>query len=417
MAEFIWRAIERSGRTQHGRLDAANAPQAALQLRSRGLVPVSIEAAGAAPAAGAGGVGGAAGSSPWSLSIGRKASISAPDILSVTTELSIMLRAGLPLAHALRLLLDMGHKPALRSLIQEILDDVKGGAPLSRALARHHPLFSEFYVSMVRAGEAGGQLAVALERLVGHMERIAAMRENVVSAATYPAILLGVSVISVIGMIGFVVPQFEKLFVDLGDAIPFATRMVLMLSRVFRDWGVLIAIVTALAVWAGWRWAHTPAGHTWLQGRLLRLPLVGKLLLDFQLTVFSRTMGTLVGGGVSLLAAIDIAISTVTSPPVRQALLGMAPSIKVGGRLAQALSDTRQFEPLAVNLVRVGEETGRLGPMLLELAQLLDRRVETGVRRLLTLLEPALILLLGGLIATIIVSILLGILAINDLAV
>jgi general secretion pathway protein F len=414
MAEFIWRAIERSGRTQHGRLEAASAPQAALQLRSRGLVPLSIEAA-------AGAVAGPADSGPqprrWSLSLRGGASISGKDILSVTTELSIMLRAGLPLAYALRLLLEMGHKPALRTLLQEVLDDVKGGAPLSRALASHGDYFSEFYVSMVRAGEAGGQLAVVLERLVGHMERIAAMRENVVSAATYPAILLGVSVLSVIGMIGFVVPQFEKLFADLGDAIPFATRIVLMLSHVFRDWGLLIGIVVTVAIWAGSRWARTPAGHASLQTRLLRLPLVGKLLRDFQLTVFARTMGTLVGGGVSLLAAIEIAISTVTSPPVRRAMLGMAPAIKGGSRLAQALADTRQFEPLAVNLVRVGEETGKLGPMLLEVAQVLDRRVETGVRRLLTLLEPALILLLGGLIAAIIVSILLGILAINDLAV
>ena len=414
MAEFIWRAIERSGRTQHGRLDAASAPQAALQLRSRGLVPLSIEAAGSA-------VEGAAASGPkskpWTMAMRSGTSISSKDILSVTTELSIMLRAGLPLAYALRLLLEMGHKPALRTLLQEVLDDVKGGATLSRALARHGSHFSEFYVSMVRAGEAGGQLAVVLERLVGHMERIAAMRENVVSAATYPAILLAVSVLSVIGMIGFVVPQFEKLFADLGDAIPFATRIVLMLSHLLRDWGLLIGIIAIAGTWAGFRWAHTPIGHARLQARLLRLPLVGKLLRDFQLTVFARTMGTLVGGGVSLLAAIEIAISTVTSPPVRQAMLGMAPAIKGGGRLAQSLSDTRQFEPLAINLVRVGEETGKLGPMLLEVAQLLDRRVETGVRRLLTLLEPALILLLGGLIATIIVSILLGILAINDLAV
>ena len=411
MAEFLWRAIERSGRTQQGRLEAPNAPQAASQLRSRGLVPVSIEAASAQS------LGNPAPSAPLSLKLRRRAGITSKDILSITTELSIMLRAGLPLAYALRLLLEMGHSPALHSLLQQVLDDVKGGAPLSRALARHDAQFSEFYVSMVRAGEAGGQLAVVLERLVGHMERLAAMRENVVSAATYPAILLGVSVISVIGMIGFVVPQFEKLFADLGDAIPFATKVVLMLSHVFRQWGLLIGIVVALLVLAGYRWSHTPGGHAALQGRLLRLPLIGKLLLDFQLTVFARTMGTLVGGGVSLLAAIEIAQATVTSPPVRQAMLGMAPSIKGGGRLAQALADTRQFEPLAVNLVRVGEETGRLGPMLLEVAQLLDRRVETGVRRLLTLLEPALILLLGGLIATIIVSILLGILAINDLAV
>ena len=414
MAEFVWRASDASGRTQHGRVDAPSAPQAALQLRSRGLIPLSIE--GSEPGLRDSGAG-QKGSSQWSMSLRRSAAISGKDILSVTTELSIMLRAGLPLAYALRLLLEMGHKPALRTLLQDVLDDVKGGAPLSRALARHGAQFSEFYVSMVRAGEAGGQLAVVLERLVVHMERIAAMRETVVSAATYPAILLGVSVLSVIGMIGFVVPQFEKLFADLGDAIPFATRIVLMLSHVFRQWGLLIGIVAVVAVWAGTRWARTSAGHATLQRRLLGLPLVGRLLRDFQLTVFARTMGTLVGGGVSLLAAIEIAISTVTSPPVRQAMLGMAPTIKTGGRLAQALADTRQFEPLAVNLVRVGEETGKLGPMLLEVAQLLDRRVETGVRRLLTLLEPALILLLGGLIATIIVSILLGILAINDLAV
>jgi general secretion pathway protein F len=414
MAEFIWRAIEPSGKTQHGRLEAPSASQATLQLRSRGLVPVSVEAAAGAdveptqPAAARPAI---------SFSLRRGERITGKDILNVTSELSIMLRAGLPLAYALRLLLDMGHKPALRVLLQEVLDDVKGGAPLSRALARHGAQFSEFYVSMVRAGEAGGQLAVVLERLVAHMERIAEMRENVVSAATYPAILLGVSVVSVIGMIGFVVPQFEKLFVDLGDAIPFATKAVLVLSRVFREWGLLIAILVALVVVGALRWSRTPTGHASLQTRLLKLPLVGSLLLDFQLTVFARTLGTLVGGGVSLLAAIEIAISTVSSPPVRRALLGMAPAIKGGGRLAQALSDTKQFEPLAVNLVRVGEETGRLGPMLLELAKLLDRRVETGVRRLLTLLEPALILLLGGLIATIIVSILLGILSINDLAV
>ena len=414
MTEFIWRAVERSGRRQQGRLEARDVLQAALQLRSRGLTPVSIDAVTSATPEGGSQQ---TRSSRWSVTARRKAAVTSKDILSVTTELSLMLRSGLPLAQALRLLLDMGHDPALHQLLQQVLDDVKGGAPLSRALARHHPLFSEFYISMVRAGEAGGQLALVLERLVAHMERIAAMRESVVSAATYPAILLGISLISVIGMLGFVVPQFEKLFVDLGDALPLATRGVLMLSRFLREWGLLLTILTVLAAWSGLRWARTVAGHASLQRCLLKLPLVGRLLLDFQLTVFARTMGTLVSGGVSLLSAIDIAISTVTSPPVRHGLLRMAPLIKGGGRLAQALSETAQFEPLAVNLIRVGEETGRLGPMLLELAQLLDRRVETKVRRLLTLLEPALILMLGALIAAIIVSILLGILTINDLAV
>jgi general secretion pathway protein F len=413
MAEFAWRAADSSGRITEGRIEAATQLVAARQLRDRGLVPVSIQdGATLAPV------------SSSALSAARPAAgrrdkgpVTQADVLALTSELSIMLRAGLALASALRVLIDMSHKPSVARMLQQVLDDVKGGAPLSRALARERQLFGEFYLNMIRSGEASGELSSVLARLVEHMERLRALRESVVSATIYPVILLAVAVISLIAMLGFVVPQFEKLFTDLGDALPLATRIVMRAGQIFRNWGLEIAVGVGLAGWLLMRWLRSPSGAAWWQTWILRVPLFGRLMLKFQLNLFARTLGTLLGNGVPMLTALNIATETIGNQVLRQALASVAPSVKEGGRLVDGLSATGIFEPLAINLVRVGEETGRIGPMMLELANILNREVETGIRRTLTLIEPLLIIVLGLLIAGIIVSIMLGILSINDLAV
>ncbi len=416
MPEFDWRAVGADGRAASGRLDAASPAQVVLQLRQRGLVPVAVQAAGAEGSATSARPGGAAPTAAPRPSLGQRRGVTRADVLALTNELAIMLRAGLPLAYALRVLVDMNTRPALQALLQQVLDDVKGGAPLSRALARHGALFGEFHVQMVRAGEAAGQLPATLERLTEQLTRAAALREGVLSALTYPAILLAVALLSLVCMIGFVVPQFEKLFADMGEALPLATRAVLALSHHARDWGLawLAALLAAGLGFSAWR--RTPAGRLRWQQALLRLPLLGPLLHSLHLGLFARTLGTLAGSGVPLLAALDIAVDTVTSLPLRRALGGMLMPVKSGMRLAQAMADTRQFEALAVNLVRVGEETGRLGPMLLEYARVADQRVEAGIKRALALLEPLLIVVLGVVIAGIIASILLGILSVNEIA-
>ncbi len=414
MPEYDWRAVEAAGgRMTSGRLEAASPEQALRQLQQRGLVPVAVQPAGAGATAAALAGAPAARRAPW---WNRKRGVTRADVLAATHELAVMLRAGLPLAYALRILVEMSAKPPVQALLQQVLDDVKGGAPLSRALARHGAVFGDFYVQMVRAGEAAGQLPATLERLAEHLARSAALRESVISAATYPAILLVVALLSLVGMIGFVVPQFEKLFADMGDAVPLPTRIVLALSHHARDWGLVWVGALLLLAVAFTAWRRSPAGQVRWQALLLRLPLLGRLLHGFQLGLFARTLGTLASSGVPLLAALDIAVDTVSSQPVRQALRGMVMPVKSGTRLAQAMADTHQFEPLAVNLVRVGEETGRLGPLLLELARIADQRVETGLKRMLALLEPLLIVVLGVLIAGIIVSILLGILSVNEIA-
>jgi general secretion pathway protein F len=416
MPDFVWKAARADAQIVDGRVQAASLAQAMQLLRVQGLTPLQISEAGAAvsPAAAP-----AEPVSSGSRLSGRFASntIGHADILVMTSELSIMLRAGLALDNALRVLIGMSAKPAMVSLTQTILDDVKSGVPLSRALKRHPGQFGDFYINMVRSGEASGQLSDVLERMVEHLERLRALRESIVSATIYPAILLGVAVLSIIAMLGFVVPQFETLFKGMGDALPTPTRIIMTIGHAFTDYGLMIGIGLLIVFWLLRRWWQTPTGRQWRQTRALRLPFVGKLMLKYDLTLFARSLGTLLGNGVPLISALNIATQTVGNLNLRQALEGVVPKVKGGGKMVDAFKASGIFEPLAINLIKVGEETGRLGPMLLELARIFNRDVETGIKRGLTLLEPLLILVLGLVIATIIVSIMLGILSVNDLAV
>ncbi|WP_298214141.1 type II secretion system F family protein [Acidovorax sp.] len=417
MPDFVWRAASAAGKIEEGQLSASSSTAALKQLRAQGLTPLRIEEAATAAFAGTtpGQSSAAAVAQPRSRA--SKGPVTSADVLAITSELAIMLRAGLALDNALRVLIDMSHKPSLTALMQGVLDAVKGGTPLSRALTARRDLFGDFYINMVRSGEVSGQMSAVLDRLVEHMERQRALRDSVVSATIYPAILLGVAVLSLIAMLGFVVPQFEKLFTDMGDALPLPTRLVMIMGQAFKQYGLVLGVLTAVGVMLLLRWFKSPAGRQWWQTRLLRLPLVGRLALKYQLTLFSRSLGTLLGNGVPMLTALHIATETVGNTVLQQSLARVAPIVKEGGKMVQAISAAGIFEPLAINLIRVGEETGRVGHMMLELSNILNREVETGIKRLLTLVEPILILVLGVLIAAIIVSILLGILSINDLAV
>lgn len=409
MPEYHWEAFDASGQRSSGHHQAASVADVVLHLRKNRLSPVKVqEAAGVSSAAAM-----AAGQGVRKLQTGP---IKALDIHTMTTELAIMMRAGLSLDNALKVLLEMSHKQAMQSMLQAVLDGVKGGMPLSQALQQHQQHFGEFYINMVRSGEASGQMAAVLGRLSEHLERQRALRDSAISATIYPAILLGVAVLSLVAMLGFVVPQFEQLFTDMGDALPLPTQWVMALGHAFRSYGLYILALCAVGFWLLRRWLSSPQGRKKWQNWLLRLPLVGAVLHKYQITLYSRSLGTLLDNGVGLMVALRIASDTVDNDVIRTPLEQMAPLVKQGQRLAHAAAQSGQFEPLALNLVRVGEETGRLGDMMLQLSDILNREVETSIKRLLTMLEPALILVLGILIAAIIVAILMGILSVNDLA-
>ena len=416
MADYAYRAARPDGQILEGRLEAASQDAALRQLRGQGFTPIRVGESAAAPSFAAA-VPAASGARPRRRLFSRERAPNSLDVHALTGELAVMLRAGLSLDRALRVLAGMTTKASVRAVLDDLLAAVKAGKGLSQALLPHQALFGEFYVNMVRSGEAGGQLAEVLARLAEHLERVRVLRESVVSALLYPAILVVVAVVSVFLMLAFVIPQFESLFEDMGDALPLPTRIIVATGHLVVDWGWLFVLALAAAALLFRRWTHTPRGRLWRDARLLRLPVLGAVVQKFEITRFARSMGTLLGSGVSIVTAIKIASETMDNACLRGAMTGVAPAIKQGGRMADALAATGLFTPLALNMVRLGEETGRLDAMLLELARVHDDEVQAGVKRALTLLEPLLILGLGGIIAVIIVSILMGILSINELAI
>lgn len=402
MPSFSYKAARRDGSVVQGSLEATSQDLAARELRNQGLVLLSINLgkAEAAPARAF-----------------RRSDFGRKQVLSFTSELAVLLRAGLPIDRALKVLIDMSATEAARSVLEELLATVKGGKGLSQALQARPDLFDEFYVSMVRSGEASGSLAEVLGRLSAQLERAREVRSGVVSALIYPAILAVVALISVLVMLGFVVPQFEALFADMGEALPLLTVMVINSGEAIKNNGIWLVLLGAAVVYAVRRWLRTPVGKSWLDHKLLALPVLGQVVFKYEIARFSRTMGTLLGSGVSLLQSLKIAVYTVGNEDVRQALTALAPEVKRGGRISRALAEADMFSPMMIQMVRVGEESGQLDSMLLELARVYDNEVSAGVKRSLTLLEPVLILGMGGMIGFIIVAILMGILSVNDLAV
>jgi general secretion pathway protein F len=402
MPAFSYKAIGRDGRSTEGVVEAAGLELASRQLRAQGLTLLKLEA---------GDAGAATGKKDTGKPPGRQ------DVLSMTTELAVLLRAGLPLDRALKVLIDMSAQPQMEALLRALLKDVKGGKALSAALQPHEPVFGAFYINMVRSGEASGQLSAVLNRLVDYLESARANRDSVISALIYPAILLVVSVLSVVLMLGFVVPQFEALFEDMGEALPLLTRGVLAGADFIKSWWWLLLLLSVVAVIAFRRWAATAQGRTTLDQRLLNLPLAGGIVFEFEMSKFARTVGTLLGNGVSMLKAISIAIDTVDNRVIAESLRVLPPAVKAGKRMSVALGETGMFTPMVIQMVRVGEESGSLDQMMLELAKVFENHVQSGVKRGLALLEPALILTMGFLIAVIIIAILMGILSVNNLAV
>ncbi len=402
MPSFSYKAARRDGSLVQGALEAATQDLAARELRNQGLVLLSLDASKAEQTTHRG---------------LRRPAFGRAQVLSFTSELAVLLRAGLPIDRALKVLIDMSSTEATRAVLEELLATVKGGKGLSQALQAREDLFDEFYVSMVRSGEASGNLAEVLARLSAQLERAQQVRSGVISALIYPAILAVVALISVLVMLGFVVPQFEALFADMGEALPLLTEMVIAGGEAIKNNGIWLLLLGAAVVYGLRRWLRTPVGKAWLDHKLLNLPVLGNVVFKYEIARFSRTMGTLLGSGVSLLQSLKIAVYTVGNNDVRQALTALAPEVKRGGRISRALAEAELFSPMMIQMVRVGEESGQLDAMMLELARVYDDEVSAGVKRSLTLLEPILILGMGGMIGFIIVAILMGILSVNDLAV
>ena len=296
---------------------------------------------------------------------------------------------------------------ALRDIVTRVHGEVRGGADLSEALAAEPKLFTPFYVNMVRAGEAGGALHAALAR---------ALRESVTSALLYPCILLGVALVSLAIIMGVVIPRFSEMFADAGAALPWHTQLLVDVGAFVQQWWWLVALLLLAAWLVARRALAEPALRLRFDAWLLRAPLLGELVTRIEAARFTRTLGTLVGNGVALLEAIAISRQIVGNRVVLAALDKVVDSVRAGEGLAKPLMQADVFPRLAGHLMKVGEETGNLEHMLLRLADIYDREVAVSLRRLVALAEPALIITLGVLIAGVVLSIVVAIFSINELA-
>ena len=429
MPAFRYKALGRTGTIDTGLLTAKDVAAAQRQLRAQQLTPLSVTPSSESVQT-ASNVGQQAIPLPdaetartllGKISSGkprakRKNRVDREDVLRFTAEMAVLLKAGLPLDRAMKVQIESAAEGVQKQLLQELLDALKGGKALSAGLEKRSGVFNHFYINMVRSGEASGHLADVLQELAAYLERAKTVRASVISALIYPAILAAVATLSVFVMLGYVVPEFEALFEDMGESLPLLTQMIVGLGDLVSAWGWLLLLLLGAGVWWVRRWANTPGGREWLDLKSLTLPLVGSIMLKYEVARFARTMGTLLHNGVAMLRATDIAVGTVGNSLIRASLTELPQTIKRGGRLSQAL-DPRVFSPVALQMVRVGEESGSLDTMLLELAQVSEGEVEDEVKRALTLLEPALILGMGGIIAIIIMGILMGILSVNTLVV
>ncbi|MAA84388.1 MAG: type II secretion system protein F [Halieaceae bacterium] len=413
MAIFEYRASDQGGSLHQGVETASDLQSAARALRARGLTPIVLtpNSAGAVSQA----TDNADSNPKTNLIFNRTDTVSSAQVLRLTSELSVLLHAGLPLDRALKIQIDTAEPGALKLMAEDILKTIKSGRAFTVALDQYPGVFSSFYVSMVRSGEASGNLAGVLSELSVYLERSKAVRSTVVSALVYPAILAVVATLSVAIMLGFVVPEFESIFDEMGDGLPMLTQFIIVLGDVVSAWWwLMLGGIIAVSHFAK-RWVSTPEGRAAVDSKLLNLPIAGPLLRKFEISRFARTMGTLLSNGVAILKAVDIARGTVSNALIKEHLAGLEPAVKRGERLSKAMQPDI-FSPMAIQMVLVGEESGRLDTMLIELAQVYEAEVESDVKRALTLLEPALILGMGGVIAVIIMGILMGILSVNTMA-
>lgn len=405
MSRFRYRAATATGDLLEGEMEAASQELVIRQLQSQGHFPIRAEEV-------------AARSLPrvHGRQLLRPRRVSRQDIHLVTLELSTLLKSGLTLDRTLAILIDLAEHDALRKLIADIHKAVRAGASLSAALeGQPGALFSRFYLNMVRAGESSGALDIALERLSEFMERSRKLRETLVSALIYPAILASMAVLSVVVLLTFVIPRFAEMFQDVGQALPWPTQVVISVGGFLESyWWVAALMGTAVAYY--WRYQmRSPARRLPWDARFLKLPLVGALIAQHEAARFTRTLGTLLSNGVPMLQAITIAKEVIGNQVIANAVESIASSLKGGQSLARALTAAQVFPRLTGHLLQVGEETGNLEAMLLRLADIYERDVQTAVQRLVVLIEPTLILGLGLVVGGIIMSVLVAVLSVNEL--
>lgn len=391
MPVYEWIGKTPTGETVRGELEAPDERIVKVRLSRQKITPIKIKPKG-----------------KGLLSL-KKRKVSAKEVVIFTRQLSAMLEAGLSLVQALDSLANQQKNPYFKEVIFKIKQMVEEGTPFAEALKHYPKIFDRFYYYMVSAGEASGNLDLSLKRLAGYIEKALALKSKVKKAMIYPSIILVVTAIVLSIIMIFVVPTFEQMFSEMGHSLPLPTQVVVELSRLTKKYFpfFLGGIVGALILIK--KYYQTDKGRAQIDALLLRLPLFGELFRKVAVARFSRTLGTLISSGVSLIEALNIAAKTAGNVVVEQAINQVRQSVQEGQSIAEPLSKTGIFPYMVIQMVSVGEATGGLEGMLEKVADFFEEEVDNVVDSLAQMIEPIMIVFLGGVIGGIIVSLYLPI--------
>ena len=389
MPTYVFRAMDLSGVPARGEVDAVSKQDVADQLKQRGLIVVDI----------------ANKYRSRELNVELFARVKPAELAVATRQLSTMVTSGMAILRALQVLEAQTKSKLLKETLGSVRGDVEAGLMLSDALERHPKVFSPLYVAMVRAGEAGGVLDASLRRTADQLEKDASLRRQIRAATIYPALVISFAFIVLIALVAFLIPVFESVFKQFGGNLPTLTQFMVGLSHLIRDQWYLLVIGIPALLFVFFKWKKSKTGRPKWDAFKLRIPMkIGDVVQKVSLARWSRTLSSLTSAGVPIMQALDITGTTAGNAVLERAMGDVIASVKSGGTISEPLRHASVFPPMVANMVGVGEETGALDEMLAKIAEFYEDEVEAAVKALTSILEPAMIILVGGIVGVIVVS-------------
>jgi type IV pilus assembly protein PilC len=389
MPVYVWVAETKRGRKLKGEIDAANEAIALNQLKKRNFTVKKLK--------------------PKPKDIFENISFLKPrvtkkDLVVFTRQFSTMIDAGLPLVQGLTILAEQSENPTFKSILKEITKDVEGGSTLAEAMKKHPKVFDDLFVNLVAAGEVGGILDTILRRLATFIEKAERLKSQIKGAMTYPAVVVGIAIIVITVILIFVIPVFEDMFKSFGSALPGPTQIVVNMSRFMKGNAHWVILAVGAMIYAFKRYRGTQKGRKQTDALLLKLPIFGDLLKKTAVARFTRTLGTMISSGVPILDALEIVARTSGNVIIEEILYEVRGSIAEGQTIAEPLSENDIFPGMVIQMIAVGEATGALDTMLEKIADFYDEEVDAAVAALTSMLEPLLMLFLGGSIGGLVIA-------------
>lgn len=389
--KFTYTATNKEGTTIHGSAEGVNREAVLSLLHKEGLRPIVVKA-----------------ESGVAKLKGRPKHVKLRDLVIFTRQLSTMISAGVPITRCLQTLQEQSESKYFKVVIGDITKEVEGGTPLGEAFAKYPNIFSEVYINMVKAGEAGGILDEILKRLASQVEQDASMRKKIKSAMTYPMVILSITIIAFFGIMIFIIPKISKILTDLGGPnakLPIYTQAMINISNFMRSNFLIIGVLLAIVIYFTRRYIKTPNGRYKLHGLLLRTPIVKTIIIKVAIARFARTFASLMSAGVSVLDSLEVTGGAIGNKVIEAELKEAAKEVKSGKPLSEPLSKSKHFPPIVSQMLAVGEETGQTDTILVKVADFYEEEVAVTIDGLSSIIEPLMIVVLGSLVGLIAASV------------